>query len=61
MLYAGGVIIEEMERASTVTVLWDRCRRRPEVGTFDRFILGLDLLFILGIVAYKDGMLRRQS
>lgn len=61
MLYAGGVIIEEMERASTVTVLWDRCRRRPEVGTFDRFILGLDLLFMLGIVAYEDGMLRRQS
>ena len=52
--------MEEMGRASTVTVLWERCQRRPEVGTFDRFMLGLDLLFMLGIVAYEDGALRRQ-
>lgn len=61
MLYVGAVIIEETDRASTVTALWDRCRRRPEVGTFDRFVLGLDLLFMLGIVTYEDGMLRRKS
>lgn len=61
ILCTGAVIIGETDRARTVTALWNACKKKPEVRTFDRFILGLDLLFMLGIVTYKDGMVRRQA
>ena len=56
LLNVGAVLLYLMRPSQTVTELWCRARARPEVGTFDRFVLGLDLLFMLGAVSYKDGM-----
>ena len=56
LLNAGATLLSTMRPRQTVTELWSRTRARPEIRTFDRFVLGLDLLFILGVVSYKDGM-----
>lgn len=56
LLNVGATLLSTMRPRQTVTELWSRTRTRPEIRTFDRFVLGLDLLFILGVVSYKDGM-----
>lgn len=56
LLIVGATLLSTMRPRQTVTELWSRTRTRPEIRTFDRFVLGLDLLFILGVVSYKDGM-----
>lgn len=59
LLNVGAILLVAMRPSQTVTELWDRVRARPEIRTFARFVLGLDLLFILGAVDYRDGMLVR--
>lgn len=56
LLNVGAILLSAMRPSQTVTELWSRTQVRPEIRTFDRFVLGLDLLFILGAVGYKDGM-----
>lgn len=56
LLNVGAILLDAMRPSQTVTELWNRVRARPEIGTFARFVLGLDLLFILGVVSYRDGM-----
>jgi hypothetical protein len=44
-----------------VTDLWAQFRSDPDVATFERFVLALDLLFMLGVVELRDGRLKRSD
>jgi len=59
LLGVGALVLRSMDRKQTMTALWDRLREVPEVGTFTRFVLALDLLYALGAVELEDGLLRR--
>lgn len=58
-LCVGAILLEQLESDRTVTSLWMAARLLPEVATFKRFTLGLDFLFMIGAVEFKDGLLRR--
>lgn len=53
-LGVGAVLLESINDRRTVSLLWDATRGRPEIGTFGRFVLGLDLLFVLGLIDIGD-------
>lgn len=59
LLSVGAEILNYADGAQTVTSLWNKTRSLSGVGTFERFALGLDFLFILGIIDFKDGLIRR--
>jgi len=59
LLSVGAILLKYINETRTVTSLWNEARNLPEIKTFDRFTLGLDFLFMLGIVDFKDGLLRR--
>jgi len=59
LLNVGAILLKKLESDKTVTSLWISSRLLPEVTTFKRFILGLDFLFMIGAIEYKDGLLRR--
>lgn len=61
LLGVGAVLLKELERPQTATSLWEKVRVHRAVGTFERFILALDLLHITGVVAISDGMIGRAS
>lgn len=61
LLNVGAVLLEMMDSDRTVTELWDRARARSEVRTFDRFVDGMDLLFILGAVRFHEGRIAREG
>lgn len=60
MLGLGALILQRLQRPQRISTLWEKVREIPEIGTFERFVLALDLLYILGAVEIKDGKLRRQ-
>lgn len=65
LIGVGGTILALLaEREATVSGLWDEFRiTRLESGriSFDWFILGLDLLFVLGTIELDRGVLRRKE
>lgn len=44
---------------ATVSSLWERVKDSPEVPGFERFVLALDLLYIMGAITLEDGLIRR--
>lgn len=59
LLSAGAALLKNVDEPKTVSLLWNKTRPLPEIRTFERFTLSLDLLFIMGIVDFKDGLIRR--
>ena len=59
LLGVGATLIECLDEETTVTFLWDKTKASPNVRGFDRFTLALDLLFLLGLVEFEHGLLRR--
>ena len=59
LLGVGAVVLRYLERPQTVTSLWDKVRDEGAVGTFERFVLALNLLHITGVVVLSQGMIRR--
>ena len=61
ILAVGAAVLGHLSRPKTITELWDSLRGDRIVGTYDRFILGLDLLYILGAIRFVDGLLRKNG
>lgn len=64
LLGVGAGILETLRRPLTVSALWDRTRevwanRRGAPITYGWFVLSLDLLFLVGAVEFRGGVLRR--
>jgi hypothetical protein len=64
LLTIGAVILRHLDQPRTISVLWDAVRIRdalPERGRigYDWFILGIDLLFLLKAIEYRNGTLLR--
>lgn len=62
LIGVGGLLLTKIgPGGTTVSKLWEGVRDRREVGTYDRFILALDTLYLLGYLNLEDGMLTRQG
>jgi len=61
LINTGALLLKNLESRYTVTLLWDKSRSFPEIKTFERFTLGLDLLFMLGLVEYREGLIMRSA
>jgi hypothetical protein len=64
LLAVAGEALRALDEAKTVSRLWDDFRKVSDPLseiTFDWFVLGLDLLYILGIVELEKGRLRRTA
>ncbi len=62
LIGVGGLLLTKVgPGGTTVSKLWEAVRDRREVRTFDRFILALDTLFLLGYLNLDTGILTRQK
>jgi hypothetical protein len=59
LLGVGALILKHLRGAQTITRLWESVLVYPEVATFERFVLALDLLYSIGVVEIKDGLLQK--
>ena len=60
-LGAGTRMLIELESPQTVSSLWERVRDFDEIKTFDRYLLILDFLYILDLIDFKEGLLKKVS
>jgi len=61
LLAAGGELLAELDRPRSVSSLWYKVRERPNLNSFSRFVLAIDLLFILDAahIDQETGLLKR--
>jgi len=61
LLAGGGEILAELARPRSVSALWHTVRERPNLSSFSRFVLALDLLFLMGAIRIDNetGFVRR--
>lgn len=60
LLGVGAMLLRAVERPQTTTSLWESVRLNQTVGTFERFVLALDFLHIMGAVVLSDGLIERK-
>lgn len=44
----------------SVEELWRWISKKPQVGSYERFALSLDLLFMLDLITLSDGKIKRR-
>ncbi|MCK1338285.1 hypothetical protein ABIB06_007376 [Bradyrhizobium sp. LB8.2] len=59
ILGVGATILQHLDSPITVSGLWERTKVEKNVGTFERFVLAADLLFIIGAIELRDGLFVR--
>ena len=59
MLGLGSVLLSNLLEPTTSSTLWDSVRSHTEIGTYSRFILALDLLYIIGAIELRNGLISR--
>lgn len=61
LIGVGAVLLEELLYPQTVTSLWEKVRTHRSVGTFERFVLALDMLHINRAISMTNGLIERGS
>jgi hypothetical protein len=59
LIGVGATLLHDLSTPITVSGLWEKTRLQPNVGTFERFALAANLLFIIGAIDIVDGLLVR--
>ena len=57
----GAKIIANIAKPISIVKLWDILRNDKSIGTYERFILALDLLFIVGAIKFSKGLIRKSN
>ena len=55
----GAILLKEIDQPQTVTRLWEIVREEDVIGTFERFVLALDMLHIIGAISLENGLIVR--
>ena len=67
LLTVGASILRHLSHPVTVSALWEEFPRSPSVHRtqlalrYDGFVLALDLLYLMGAVELRDGLLVRSA
>lgn len=56
----GGVVLHLIRKDIFLSELWDITRSKLDFITFERFVLTLDFLFMLGLIDFQNGQIQRR-
>lgn len=59
MLNCGAVVLCNLREKDTISSLWEKCRKKEMLVNYERFILTLDYLFLIGAVRLDNGLIER--
>jgi len=59
LLGQSGLVLRHLKRPKTLSTLWEQVKTTGEVRSFNRFLLALDLLYMIGAVELDRGLIRR--
>lgn len=55
----GAQLLPYLESSHTVSSLWEKIKRSKEINTYEKYILTLDFLFLLNLITFEEGLLKR--
>lgn len=61
LLGVGGHILKHLHEPQSVSSLWEASKNENGIATFKRFSLALTLLYALGAVDWKKGLISRRG
>jgi len=68
LLTVGAHILKNLQNPKTISALWEELQRRSGMAhnamlslSYDNFILALDLLFLIGAIELREGLLSRKN
>ncbi|MBE0626439.1 MAG: hypothetical protein IH606_16685 [Burkholderiales bacterium] len=68
LLTVGARILQHLSQPKTISALWEEVPRQNAAGQnaapplrYDGFVLALDLLFLIGAIDLRDGLLIREA
>lgn len=67
LLTLGAAVLRQLSDAATVSALWERVSHpSPSQETlpplrYDAFVLALDLLFLMGVIELREGLIVRRT
>lgn len=59
LLGLGSVVLSNLNSKETVSSLWTKVRNE-KINTFEKFILTLDLLYVIKLVNISDGLVYKK-
>lgn len=59
LLGIGSIILDSLDQPISLNKLWPKINNQINTLTFDKFILSLDFLFILGLISIKNTTIER--
>lgn len=59
LIGVSAIILPLVERTGNLSTLWETAKKMKAIGTFERFILALDLLFLMGLVELHGDEIQR--
>jgi hypothetical protein len=54
LIGVGLILLNHLSGEKALSNLWESVKETSSVGNFERFVLGLDLLFVLGLVEFRN-------
>ena len=57
----GAILLQNMDSVETVSSLWSKVKAHEEVGTFEKFVAALVLLFSSGTILYNNGIIEKNK
>ena len=59
LIGVGAVLMQKIPSSILISDLWELVKEATEIGNFERFILGLDLLFLLNVIKIENNKIVR--
>lgn len=57
LIGVGTILLNFLSGEKALSDLWESVKEIPNIGNYERFILSLDLLFILGLIEFRNNKL----
>lgn len=61
LLGVGAEILKRLEKPKTVSTLWEQSKYLKGIKTYRMFTLTLDFMFMMGILEFSEGFIRRTN
>ena len=59
LLYVGALLLDKLDAPSSVSELWNQVNDNKSVNNYERFIITLDMLYVLNLIELKNDKIRR--
>ena len=59
LLYVGALLLDKLDVPSSVSELWNQVNDNKSVNNYERFIITLDMLYVINLIELKNDKIRR--